>query len=155
MYLMVTTNLALSVLDEILEKNPKNFDVLNTYGFILLNTQNKKEEAKDFFHRALKFNQNYIHSINNLGVCLLHENDLSEAKKQFLRGIELVPDYLQSYQNLSALYIRQEKYEDAYDILKKAKYRQLILDSLWEHQIGWLLIKLNRIDEAIDWYQKR
>lgn len=146
---------ALSVLNEVLEKHPDNFEVLNTFGFILLNAQKKIEESKTYFLKALKYNNSYIHSINNLGVCFLHENNIKESQKQFIKVIELAPDYLFSYQNLAFSYIKEEKYEMAYEILLRAKYRQIILDNAWDHKIGWLLIKLNRIDEAIDWYQQK
>ena len=47
------------------------------------------EEAKNFFHTALKINDRYIDSYNNLGACLLELEKLDEAKKIFDSAYDL------------------------------------------------------------------
>lgn len=146
---------ALSILDEILKKDPSNFEVINTYGFVLLNVQNKTEEAKKYFEKAIEINKLYPHSLNNLGVCYLKEKNFKQAQKCLLSVVETTPSYIFSYQNLACSYIAQEAYKDAYDILKNAQFKQLKLDNIWEHKIGWLLIMLKKTEEAIIWYEKK
>ena len=146
---------AIHVLNEILEKEPQNFEVINSLGFVILNAQNKVDEAKKYFKRALDINPTFVHSLNNLGVCAIRQENFTEAEKYFSAAMDAVGNYVGAYENLACSYIMQKKHEQAYEILKKAKYKQLKLDDLWDHKIGWLLIELKRIPEAVEWYRSK
>jgi tetratricopeptide (TPR) repeat protein len=55
----------------------------------------------------------------NLGVINFKEKNLDEAEKNYVDALTIKPDDLDARQNLSAIYILQERYDEAIDQLKK------------------------------------
>ncbi|MCA9355184.1 hypothetical protein KC865_01375 [Candidatus Kaiserbacteria bacterium] len=146
---------AISVLNEAEQKDPADYEVINTHGFILLNLKKDIEGSVTYFERSRSINNRYIHAINNLGVAHLRSGNPGDAEGLFKSVIEIDPRYIHSYQNLAYLYVNGKKYAEALETLVKAKHSQLILDHVWEHKIGWLLMELRNFEEAIPWYQKK
>ena len=51
-----------------LKQNPKDYIALNIFGIICIEL-NKLDEAEKIFNEAIRINQNYVSSYNNLGRC--------------------------------------------------------------------------------------
>lgn len=136
-----------------LEKN--NFYFYNTKGFILLNFKNDIKGAKVQFENALKINPNFSHSLNNLGVCHVREDNFEKAKEYFKLAIKNDSSYITAYENLAWSYIKNKELKDALDFLSESLQKGVGLSEEWRHQVGLLLIDLDKITEAIEWYNKK
>ena len=143
---------SINELKKILAIQPTNFAVLDTLGFIYLNLKKDNIKAKDYFKKSLQYNNSHIHSINNLGVVYLYENNLLLAEKQFLHAIEINPIYENAYENLASLYISQRKLPQAISILNRATLNNIKLSYIWRHQYGWLLIQEKNYTKAMKVY---
>jgi O-antigen ligase len=60
-----------------------------------------------------------IKALNSLGAVYFNLNKLKEAEKYLLMSMEIFPSH-DALQNLSATYYKQERYQEAYDLLKNA-----------------------------------
>jgi tetratricopeptide (TPR) repeat protein len=139
---------------EVLEKNPNDYTALNTFGFLYLQERNFKE-GNLYFKEALKINPEFIYSLNNSGVCYQKQGKLEKAKSYYKMAIKKDPMYSAPYENLSNYYISINKLKNALDILTEATSKSVALSNIWQHQIGWLNIKLFNYDDAIKWYEER
>lgn len=137
---------------EIIKAEPKNYFVINTYGFILLNFKNKTDEAKKLFESVLLLNEKYVHSVNNLGVCYLKKNKIEKALDYFNKSLIIDEYYVSGYENLASVYIGQGKIEEAYQILNKGFNKKVILSKNWWHNYVWLLLETKRHDLAKKYY---
>lgn len=147
---------SLNILNKIIETEPNNFAVLNSLGFIILNFKEDVSQAQNYFVKALEINPNYLHSVNNVGVCYLKNSQFSEAENQFKKAIELEPhNYPDAYQNLAALYIERKEFSSALKVLKDAQKNEILLSDIWDHNYGWMLLKNELFDEAIEWYENK
>lgn len=146
----------LQVIERALETDQNDVELINTYGFILLNSNKDIKAAEARFDSALKINAKYIHSLNNKGVCLLREGRLKEAESIFESAILVAPkDYPFSHQNLALLYVKQNNYWKAYEALLKAVAKGITLQNQWDHLMGWLLVQTDQFEEAVSWYKKK
>lgn len=144
----------LGVITQGLQINSEDCELLNTYGFIKLNFEQNIEEAEEYFDRVLEVDANYIHAVNNKGICQLRTERLDDAELSFQRCIDINPKFYPfSYQNLSFLYVNQDKLEEAYNVLQRANENGAVLDNARKHLEGWLLIQLERFEEAVPWYE--
>lgn len=146
----------LDVINTVLENDPSDVDLINTYGFILLNFKNDLNGGEKYFDTGIKVNPNHIHSLNNKAVCLLRKKQFVEAEKIFRRCLDLASrDYPFSHQNLALLYIETEDFLSAYAALVSAEEKHIELQAPWEHLKGWLLLNTNQFELAAGWYEKR
>lgn len=136
-----------------LEKN--NHFVLNTAGFIYLNFKKDIKEAKKYFLSALRVNNKFAYSLNNLGVCCIRESKIEKAKKYLSLAIKYDNLYATAYENLAGIYLNQGNFKEALKTLENSLKNNINLSELWQHQIGWLLIQVNQIKRAIAWYEKK
>ena len=146
----------LSVINNWLKTEENDADLLNNYGFILLNFLNDIERAEIYFDKTLDVDPRHIHGNNNKGICQLRTERLDGAELSFLKCIEISPrDYPFSYQNLSILYVDRGRLRDAFDILEKARSYGVQLDNHRNHLYGWLLIQVEKYREAVIWYENK
>lgn len=139
---------------EIINKETKNYSVINTYGLILLNFKKQIKEAKKYFEKALSINPRYIHSINNLGVCHLRKNENEHALKYFQKAMEIDKYYPSAYENMASLFIEEGKLKDALSILDKGYTNRIILSNIWWHNYLWLKLENGHYQFAINSYLK-
>lgn len=142
-------------LEEILKNDPNDYQVLNTYAIFLLEFKNDVDTALTFLNRALKISNNYVHAINNIGVCYLKLNKNDESIHFFKKAININENYVSAYENLASAFISLNKLNDALEILNQAIDRKIELTTDWEHHYGWLLLQNKELDTAIDWYIDR
>jgi tetratricopeptide (TPR) repeat protein len=148
-------NELLSELNEITTKNPKNFAAIDTQGFILLNIKNDIESAKERFFHALELNPKYVHSINSLGLCFLREGKTDEAIERFNNVLTIDNTYPPAYENLAFTYTILKDKKSKLRILQAAIDHKVKVSKDWEHEIGWLMLQLGDLDNAINWYKRK
>lgn len=146
---------SIEYIDHALKLEKNNFYFYNTKGFIFLNFKNNLEEAKKQFKHALRINSNFSHSLNNLGVCYIRENNLEKAKEYFKLAIKNDNSYITAYENLAWSFIKNKELKDALDFLNMSLQKGVGMSDGWRHQVGLLLIDLDKIKEAIEWYNKK
>jgi len=146
----------LKIIKDGIEVDKHDCELLNTYGFIVLNFKEQLDEAETYFDRVLAIDPNFIHSVNNKGICQLRTERLDEAEKSFLNCIEIAPrSYPFSYQNLSFLYVKNNNLQKALDTLILAKDNKVTLDNARDHLYGWLMIQLDKFSDAATWYEAK
>ena len=142
-------------LDTILEKNKDNVEVINTYGFVLLNYLNEVSEAAKYFRKALSIRGDFTMSLNNLGVCFVRKGQSRNAEKHFRKVIEIRRKFALAYENLAALYIKKGQIEEAFKILDEAKKSGVLMSPNWQQHVCYLLLRLEQFDKAKEWYLKK
>jgi tetratricopeptide (TPR) repeat protein len=130
---------------------PEDSDVQNTLGMYLGAFLNEANQSKQYFLKAIELNQNNFHAINNVGVFYMNTGERRRALEHFRKAIDIAPKYAAGYENIASLYISQSNYEAALDILNQALESKIGLSEIWVHKVGWLLIKLERYQEAARW----
>lgn len=148
---------AMRILDEALKLMPEDVELINTYGFILLNHfPEKLSEAKDYFSKALKINGEYIHSLNNLAVCYIKEGKWKEAEEILSKSIAITPpNYPHTHQNLALLLLIQQRFEEAYSVLEKAVKKGVPIENSAHHLMGWILLEMRDLKRALVWYEEK
>jgi Flp pilus assembly protein TadD len=95
-----------------LEFSPTYADLWVNKGLIRLN-QGRMKEAKDFFIKALRYNNEQAQAYQNLGFIYLQEGSFGKAHDNFQRALKVNPDYLEARYNLALALMRMEKMEEA------------------------------------------
>ncbi len=126
--------------------------LLNQRGFESL--QNSEYSNAEFFLRwALKFNPNFNPARYNLGVVCEEIGDLDCARTQYeivMQDLSDPPTSSSALSNLSRLYIKDEKYEKAIQLLKESlqNTEQPRIKAALHRNLGWAYFKLKRYPEA-------
>ena len=115
---------AAEVCQQGLEKNPGNFPLYNTIGFLHL-THQQYELAEQLLQQGLLYSPNFtnvytIKMVNNLATTYMAQKKYQEAVTLLLNQIRfnpLVPEY---YYNLAQAYLAQKEYAQSKAILQKA-----------------------------------
>ncbi|MBN1209842.1 MAG: tetratricopeptide repeat protein [Myxococcaceae bacterium] len=95
-----------------LEFSPHYSDLWVNKGLIRLK-QGRNDDAKDFFIKALRLNQEQAQAYQNLGFIYLQEGAYGKAHDNFQRALKVNPDYLEARYNLALAYTKMEKFEQA------------------------------------------
>ena len=138
---------------EVIEKNPKDHEALNTYGFLYLKEKNI-DNAILYFEKALEVNPDYSHSLNNLGVCYQQMHQIEKAKDYYEMAIKGDAFYVAAYENLANYYINKKEAKKALTVLIDAISKGVAISSIWQHQIAWLYLQFSEFKKAIKWYHK-
>jgi len=110
---------AKKIYEEIIKKNPNNFEVINLLGIIFLQLK-KYDEATLLIKKAIKINPNHHALYNNLGVSYKELEQHEEAIKNFKKAIELNPDYAEAYNNLGITLKNTNQHNESYKAYEKA-----------------------------------
>jgi tetratricopeptide (TPR) repeat protein len=142
----------MNLINEILEKDPKDIEAYNYLGFISL-AQNNLSQAQEYLEKCLEIQGDFVHALNNLGILFLIKNDFNNAEAYFKKAIKSQPiGFPFAYQNLASEKAMVEDYTSALAVLKEAKEMNISLENNWEHMMGWLMIKLGKFQDAKNWY---
>ena len=137
-----------SLIDEVLEKEPRNENALNTKGFLLLNFKNDIDGAAAEFKEALKINEKSKFALNNLGVCFLMKKDYESAETFLEKSNSVDLSYKDPYVNLLNVFVSQKSHSKALRVLEKAEKNKIELDEKQRVLAGWLMIQLGKFQEA-------
>ena len=113
--------------------------------------------ALESYKRAVKFNPDNLEAHSNLGVIYEKQYDLESARKQY--EIAVSGNIIISLNNLGRLYILEEKYSEAANLLTKGLeifnediQEQRLIDRELEYNLyknlGWVRLKQGRYGEA-------
>lgn len=94
--------------EEILNRDPRNYSLYNTCGFLYAKLGNQ-DLAKHCFKKAVEINPLFHHALNNLGTCYLKDGDIGGAIDLYKKAIESESIYLAPYENLAQCYISKKK----------------------------------------------
>lgn len=131
----------IKLIEEALSQKPEDFELISLQGFLLLNILGDVLGAKKIFEKCLKINKNYIHAINNLGVCYLREGNYSTSAEYLKKAISIDPySYPFSYQNLTNVYLAQNKNKEALQLLDEAYSKHILLGDTYLHTFAYLLL---------------
>ncbi|OHD18801.1 MAG: hypothetical protein A2086_03245 [Spirochaetes bacterium GWD1_27_9] len=121
------------------EKNPDN--------------SSSKENAKEWFEKAIKIKSNYHPALNELGLYYLDKGEFDKAEDFFNRAIQGYKDYKYPYYNLSKIYKEKNQPEKAKAFLKKAiKCDPNYIGAL--NNLGILYYDETDYDSALYYYTK-
>ena len=110
---------SIEIMEEGLQKNPKNIYFLNNIG-ISYHKLDHFSEAENYFLRGLDVDPNYINIINNLGNLKKDLNQSEEAIKYYNRSLLIKDNLLETHINLSAMYQSTGQFEKSEKHLNKA-----------------------------------
>ena len=99
--------------------NPKVVFLYNLLGLIL-NEQNKIDDAIKIFEKGIKLQPNYALIYNNLGTSYKIKDDYKNSESNYKKSIQLDNKVPETFNNLGNLYMDFNKYNDAIDCYKKA-----------------------------------
>ena len=132
-------------------KNPNSWMAHYNLG-VILEEQNKPDEAISHYNRSLQLNPQYPKTYNNLGVALKAMGRLDDAVTYYRKAVELKPDYFEAHNNLAIALKLQGRLDEAI-----SHYRQALIikpDYVDAHyNLGIALKSKGRLDEAIDHYR--
>ena len=139
----------LDILKEIIQKDNQSYFALNTFGFILLNS-NQLEESRVYFLRSLEIKPNFIHANNNLGVYFLRKKDIEKAGIYFQKALSENINFLPAHENLLQIMLLNNQFKNALAYINKINRSELIVPIKWKGIIGTILAKQNKFKEAAE-----
>ncbi len=108
-----------------LEINPKDKEVLNGIGIILLVQFEDFDKAVEYFKRALKVDKNFSEAWNNLGFAYEKTGMIDEAIASYKKAVAnpMYRNPEKAYNSLGRIYYRAGQYDKAIDSLTSALRR--------------------------------
>jgi len=112
-------NKAEKLIKELLLEQPKISFLYNVLGLIL-NAQNKTEEAISYYKKGIKIDPYNNMIYNNLGTSYKSIKKFDDAETCFEKSIKIKKDVSQTHNNLGNLYLSTNKLEKAINSYKRA-----------------------------------
>ena len=107
------------VCENVLTRDPKNFEALHFLGAALLN-RSRPGEAEDHIRHAISLKPDSASAHNNLGLALTDLDRSPQALESFHRAIELRPDYARAFNNRGRLLQKMARLEEAIESFESA-----------------------------------
>jgi tetratricopeptide (TPR) repeat protein len=73
------------------------------------------------YQKAIKLKSDYFEAHFNLGNLYFKKNLLNKSIIHYKKTIEINPNFAQAYNNVAVVYFYQEKYDLAWEYIKKAE----------------------------------
>ncbi|MGK5092757.1 tetratricopeptide repeat protein [Deltaproteobacteria bacterium TL4] len=148
LYLQGDYNKVLSLTEKLRQKYPSSWEsyylhtmTLNRLGRF----QKETAESKVFLEK--KEGQGYIHRL--IGDMYRYQNNEEEAQKVYRQGLERFPDHLELIDALSLLYIRQNKWEEARELLESVIGMEHSLKSIFLNRLIIIFQQLSNPEKAL------
>jgi len=93
-----------------LEQEPENLEAIYGLG-IICQYEEKYEDAKNYFERALSFYGENGAVLNSYGVVAANLGDNESARDSFEKAVQIDPDFLDAKKNLAEIYIATKEYD--------------------------------------------
>jgi Tfp pilus assembly protein PilF len=87
-----------------LQFSPQYADLWVNKGIIAMKRE-QVEKAKEYFIKALRYNQDQAQAYNNLGVIYLNNQEFGKAHDNFQRALRVNPDYLEARYDLAQAFM--------------------------------------------------
>jgi Tfp pilus assembly protein PilF len=92
-----------------LELSPNYAEVLNNYGYMLLQLGKEPEKAKRLLEKAIKISPNFTKARLNFAVLLIQQDDIEGARHQNEQVLAYDPTEAKAYNNLANIMQRQPR----------------------------------------------
>jgi len=110
---------ARQVLNNLLQQDPKNFEVNELMGLTCAG-QGKNQEAGSYFAKAVRLNPQSAEARMYLGTSLVALHHNAQAETEFKKAAQIEPDNYSTNHNLGEFYIQAGKLNEAIPYLQKA-----------------------------------
>jgi tetratricopeptide (TPR) repeat protein len=124
---------AISILDDVLKRDPRNFVAQNLRGEVLLLAGNPADAEKSF-STAIELNPKLPTTYRNLGSSRLARNDFVGAVKAYEAGLKQIPDNDMLLYSIAAVDERQGQHDRAIgryeDLLKRKPQSEMAKNNL-------------------------
>src|SRR5580700_4458536 len=135
---------------------PSSAEALYGLGSVYLKQQ-KTNEARESFERAIKLRASYPDTLpnawNNLGLLATREGHTSEAIPYFQEALRLSPDHLIALENLGNAYRQQKQWDEARRVLERA-VAVGPQDPEANYSLGMVFAQLDDSDRAYEYLQR-
>ena len=145
-----------SSFQRVLRDDPSSAEALYGLGSVYLKQQ-KKEEARASFERAVKLRASYPDTLpnawNNLGLLAAWEGRMVEAIQYFQEALRLSPDHLIALKNLGNAFRQQKRPDEA----RRAFERALAVnpqDPEANYSLGMVFAQINDTEHAYNYLQR-
>jgi tetratricopeptide (TPR) repeat protein len=139
-----------------LSDKPSSAEALYGLGSVYLKQQ-KANEARESFERAIKLRASYPDTLpnawNNLGLLATREGHTSEAIPYFQEALRLSPDHLIALENLGNAYRQQKQWDEARRVLERA-VAVGPQDPEANYSLGMVFAQLDDSDRAYEYLQR-
>lgn len=135
------------ICQNLLKKDPNNFELLNLIGATFLQLK-LYSEAEILIKKSIQINPNHHALYNNLGVIYKEKKIFKDAIENFNKAIQLKPNYLGAYNNLGIVLTKIRNYKESFIIYNKC----LKLDPRYPdtyNNLGILNLEIKNFDEAL------
>lgn len=139
-------DLAKAIFLKALDADPTYWHALNEIGVILV-SENKYEEAVEYYERALIQNPTCAEAINNRGTALRMLGKTAEAISDLMRAAELMPDHDMIPLNLSSAIEDTGDYAGAMKVLDD-RIRKSATDYNAQYNKGLLMLSCGHLAEG-------
>jgi predicted O-linked N-acetylglucosamine transferase (SPINDLY family) len=137
---------------KILQKQPKNFHVLNFLGAIYYQRE-EFDSASRYFKKALQINPGFAEAYNNLGNALKGRDQLDEAIACYRKAVELSTSFDLAYNGLGVALQKKGNIDDAIDSFRKAlQINPNYADAY--NNLGTAFREKGSLDDAIAFFEK-
>lgn len=140
------------IYDEVLRREPDNFDALRLLGVLCVKRE-RFDDAAALFRRAVELAPDFWKAWINLGVALGEQQKFEQAEAAFLSALALGPQSLHTLERLGANAMKAGQLDKAIDWLQQS----LVLDDKYFPSLlclGHALKTVGKQDEAIDAYRR-
>ena len=132
-------NKVINIADELLEKYPKSFELLNIKGAAYLQS-NAPHEAIKIFRQSIIINPNFAETYYNAGLAAGLLKKYQDAINYYSKAIELRPDYAVALNNLGSCFYEIQEIALAIEYYNKAIVLKSDYGAAWNNlgaaQIG-------------------
>ena len=101
-----------------LEREPENLEAIYGLG-IICQYEEKYEDAKNDFERALSFCGENGAILNSYGVVTAHLGEDESARDSFEKAVQIDPKLLDAQKNLAEIYLATKEYEKGIETYQK------------------------------------
>jgi len=141
---------AISIFDEIIEKDPSYIYAYSNKGLVLENLE-RYDEALESFDKVLEIDPNYVIALYNKGLLLNDLERYREAIPYLDRALAVEPDAIDALTEKGYSLLSLKNYEDAISYFDKVLLIEPgDIDALFYK--GFSLADLGRYDEGISYY---
>ncbi len=138
---------AIAALEKLAQKNPKNEALLLELAR-LWRRKGDFEKARLYYEKALKLAPDQPHIYLEYGAFLEKIGAFAEAEKVYLQALKKTDQPFHFYETLLRLYLRQNQYEKALEIINELE-KQFGSPPRLRLQKALILLDLDRLEEAI------
>ncbi|MBF0125200.1 MAG: tetratricopeptide repeat protein, partial [Magnetococcales bacterium] len=115
---------------------------------VLMQQQQRHDEAIGCYRQALKLKPDHADGWYNLGLLLQQQGHLDEAVRHYQQALRWQPNYLPAYLNLGGIMGQQQRHDEAASYYQQAIEIQPDYADAW-YNLGVLMAQTGRYNEAI------